>query len=225
MDCKKLQYLDFHLTKVYTILQHKLKIIKIPMATSISKPLSKRQEYKNLPETFEGKAPLGVNALGDYQFRRLHYEDRLSKWESPYEKKLRELALKFWIGSEFDIAIIRHKLDRSGKTGLTEIVVVFDERATNGISLMTGATWDPWECCHTIHSKQDIPEIIEFLLTYYNGVFFDDVTNKTSKLFFHNPLSNPTGDTLIIQAEGTDEEPFHIEDYWTDFLDTIYAKE
>ncbi len=189
---------------------------------TVSQPLSMREIYQTLPLDFEGKAPKGANDVSKFVYRDIPFEDRLSKWKTPFTFDMRKLALKYWMGSEFDIAVIRREPNPNNNLGTTEIVHIFDDRVDMTIQLITEATWDPWSCWHVVHKKTNYIQLTSYLLTYFNAVFFDDVISQQSKVYFQRPLTNEPGDVLWIRPGGGEEYVYQKDDYWNPEVQAFY---
>ena len=194
----------------------------MPNPETISQPLSMRDVYQTLPMDYEGKAPKGANEVSKFVYRDIPFEDRLGKWKTPFTYDMRKLALKYWMGSEFDIAVIRRETNPNSSVPTTEIVHLFDDRVDMMIQLITEATWDPWSCWHVVHKKTNYIQLTSYLLTYFNAVFFDDVISQQSKVYFQRPLSAEPGDVLWIRPGGGEEYVYQRADYWTPELQAFY---
>ena len=189
-----------------------------------SYPFSLRLSHTVLPESWEGKAPRGPNTVEKFTYRDVPFVDRLEGWQPPYWDNLRELALRHWMGSEFDVAYIRREFNPASSQALSKLFMVFHPRVDETVSRVTSAVWQEEQNWYFAEKKINYIQIISYLLTYFNGVFFDDTIDRVSRIYFQNPLSNPPGDTLRVSRGTGTKEMFRREDYWTPELDALYAK-
>ncbi len=187
-------------------------------------PFSVRMEHSLLPEDFEGKAPKGPYTLEKFTFRDIPYHDRSSDWQPPYWDELRQIALSYWMGSEFEVALIRRDINLDSSDPTTMILHVYDQRTDKTINLVCGGEWDDINCWHYVETQTNYIQLISFLLTFYNGIIFDDNVDKVSRIYFQNPLSRPIGDTLKINRGVGGKVVFKKEDHWTAKLDKFYSK-
>ena len=111
---------------------------------------------------------------------------------------MRALSLRYWMGSEFDITVIRREQSPSHALGLTKIFHIFNERSDKTLKIISKASWDSKNCWHMIDGKTNYLQIISYLLTYYNGVFLDDTIDEVAPVYFQNPWAKQPGDILKI---------------------------
>lgn len=186
-------------------------------------PFNLRLEHSLLPDYFEGKAPKGPFEVTKFTYRDIDYVDHLSAWTPPYLDDLRKLALQFWMGSEFDIAVIQRARNPNAAVALTKIVTVFDERVDQTIQLVSGATWDEAGYCYHHDKKTNYIQLVSYLLTYLNAVFLDDTIDGVSRVYFQNPLSNPPGDSVRISRGDGVKTLYRKGDYWNSFHEVFYS--
>ena len=189
-----------------------------------SYPFARRTEHTFLADTFEGKAPRGPYTVEKFTYRDLPYEDHVNGWEIPYTENLRELALRFWLGSEYDIALMRREWNPLSSTAISKIYHVFNERTDMTARIVAGAEWKPLQCYHMTEKKMNYIQTVSFFLTYYNAVFFDDTIDNVSRLYFINPLSKAPGDVIRIATEDGRKLDYYKQDYWTPALNALYTK-
>jgi len=196
-----------------------------PLArTRTSYPFSLRLSHSVLPEQWEGKAPRGPNPVESFQFRDVPFVDRLEAWQAPYWDDLRRLALQHWMGSEFDVAYIRREFNPASSQASSRLFMVFHPRVDETVTRVTAAQWDEEKHWYYADRKINYIQIISYLLTYYNGVFFDDTVDRVSRVYFQNPLANPPGEVLRVSRGTGTKELFRREEFWNAGLDALYAK-
>lgn len=164
----------------------------------------------------------GDNQVAKISFRDLEYRDRASEWKSPHWDDLRRLALQFWMGSEHDIALVRI-IPNPSPWPVMRIYQVYQTSTSQAMKRLIGATWNDLQSYHELTCKDiDFDKVIALLLSYYNGVFFDDAQNLRSRVYLQLPMPNQPGEEICIsRAYGTDEV-YKKRDYWTPFLDLFY---
>ena len=73
------------------------------------------------------EGPNSDHNIGSYiQSHEISYEDRSKEWSNLYLDNLRELALSYWMGSEYDIALIKLEIDPDTSEPVTKVFHVFD---------------------------------------------------------------------------------------------------
>lgn len=165
---------------------------------------------------------LGPNEFDRITYRSLRYQDRASAWTSPYWDNLRELALSHWIGSEYDIALLRIIPEDEDTDTTFRLYHVFNSNVNGAVRVLTGMAWDDLKCCHETTKALDVLELIACLLTYFNGVFLDDNLDCESRLYLPYPMPSPAGEEIIISRTAGTEEAYYRDDYWSAELERIY---
>ena len=164
----------------------------------------------------------GAYELAKISFRDVEFRDRSVAWQSPYWDDRRALALEFWMGSEQDVALLR--LDGEGSSGSQlRIYHVFDTQTSQSMQRLIGATWNDERSYHQLSCKDiDLEKVVALLLTYYNGVFFDDCVQQRSRVYLQLPMPNPPGEELAVSSIYGDQLIYKRSDYWTPFHDLFY---
>jgi hypothetical protein len=153
-----------------------------------------RKEYVSRLKGSGRRVAKGPYQLDRFWAQEIPFNHRTLGWTASYTKKLRNLALNFWVGSEFDIAIIGRD-STGGENGLrTTVFHEFDAMTNTVLQLKHGFDWDGERECHVTNGEFNNLKLITNLLTYYNAVFFDDAVAERSRIYYHNvlPMEIPT---------------------------------
>lgn len=186
-------------------------------------PFNMRLEHSLLPEEFEGKAPKGPYQVPRFTYRDIGYEDHLATWRPPYWDDLRHLALKYWMGSEFEVALIQRARNPKSVVAISRVVLAYNERIDQTVQLVTGAQWDEKQYLYVSEKKMNYIQLTSYLLTYLNAVFLDDTIDGVSRVYFQNPLSNPPGELLKVSRGDGVKDHYQRKDYWNAFHEEFYS--
>ncbi len=148
--------------------------------------LGHRANYANRLKIASIADPKGPHSLDDICAQTLPYSDRSENWKAPHLDELRELALSYWVGSEFDIALVRKEAGHEIQRPLTRIIHKFNALTNKGLQLQHGFSWMEYWSCHIAMGNLDYIELISYLLSYYQAVFFDDTIAQKSRIYYHS---------------------------------------
>ncbi len=151
--------------------------------------LGHRPKYYNRLKIAAFGDPKGPYSLVDISGQRIPFIDRAADWNSVYMDELRQLALSYWVGSEFDIAVLRKEPGHEIQRPLTRIFHEFNALTNKGLQMLHGFSWVERMNCHIAAGNLDYIEIIPYLLSYYHAVFFDDLISKKSRVYFHREVA------------------------------------
>ncbi len=170
--------------------------------TMIIWPFGLRKEYTSRL----GVAGMGVvngpkkgDNINSYE---ISYADRSKDWDDPYVEKLRDLALSYWLGSEYDIALIKIEKLSSTIEPVTSVYHVFDALTHTALKLKYDFDWNDARSCHLSLNSVDYSILIPFLLTYYNGVFIDDTMLGESWVNYHRIITKSIPPKIKIHQKG-----------------------
>jgi hypothetical protein len=139
------------------------------------------------------------------------------------------LALSYWLGSEFDIAVFSRAPADDGATIENHIFHEFDAMTNTGLHVKHGFEWDSAKEYHVGTGEMSNLKIITNLLTFYNAVFFDDMFAQRSQIYYHNVLPTEVPPKIRIwrgQTEArkylqADVQIFKLQEYRRDSDDTF----
>ncbi len=161
--------------------------------------LGHRPSYANRLNIAAFGNPKGPYGLEDICGQSLPYADRAKDWTSPYLDDMRQLALSFWVGSEFDIAVLRTGAGHQIQRPVTRVYHEFNALTNKGLQLQHGFSWVEQLSCHIAAGHLDYIELISYLLSYYQAVFFDDLIREKSRIYFHREMVRKMPQKIKIQ--------------------------
>ena len=163
--------------------------------------LGHRATYANRLKISSIATPKGPHSLDDICAQILPYADRSENWAAPYLDELRDLALSYWVGSEFDIAVLRKEPGHEIQRPMTRVLHKFNGLTNKGLQLQQGFSWIEHWSCHVAMGNLDYIELITYLLSYYQAVFFDDLISQKSRIYFHSNIVNSMPSKIKIRRE------------------------
>lgn len=166
-----------------------------------------REKYVNRLKIPGVAAPSGPYKVERIRAQKISHADRSSEWNPPYLDDLRKLALSYWVGSEFDIALIKKERRAHSKVPRLVVYHAFNALTNNSLCLKYGFEWDREKHCHLSCGNVNFEDLVKLLLTYYNAVFYDDVTADKSRAYYHYALPMPVAHKIKICRAG--EEPVY----------------
>ena len=189
--------------------------------TSIIWPFGHRNEYLSRIKIAgaEFGYPKGPNSANHFHWEKTPYRDRSKNWGAAYIEELRELALSYWVGSEYDIALIRKEKGVDKNWPTTRLFHVFDALTHGTLQLDYGFKWSDDKSCHIFSGEVDYLRVITFLLTYYNAVFFDDTIKGESWINYPSETTERTPQKIKIHDKGTEEQKYIKEEMRTHIID------
>jgi hypothetical protein len=144
----------------------------------------------------------GPYTLNQFWVREIEWEgSQKCGWSSSGTAALRKLALAFWVGSEFDVAVIRTDPSESDSGRSTRVFHCFDALTNIILQVTHPFLWDEDAGCHLTGQEYDRVSLITNLLTCYNAVFVDDAIAGKSWVFFHNILPVAVPEKIRIQQD------------------------
>ena len=167
-----------------------------------------RREYIARLQLAGKGTPKGPHAVRRFHGTGIPYEDRSSAWGESFIHSLRELALSYWIGSEFDVAVIRILPRDFPLPNESEVLHVFDALSHKALGLNFGYRWSDDTGRHIGPAAVDLRLLCEFLLTFYNAVFLDDIFAQKSAVYYHERLPVEVPRKIRIHTDGREAKKY-----------------
>jgi hypothetical protein len=164
--------------------------------------------------------PKGPYKTKDFHWENIPHLDRSESWNAAYLEELRTLALSYWLGSEYDIALIRKEEGAAKKWATTCVFHEFDSLTHATLQLGYGFKWNDEKACHFHWGEVDYLQLITFLLTYYNAVFFEDTTTGESWINYPGDSVERTPQKIRINRNGVEGRKYVQEEKQIHSLDT-----
>jgi hypothetical protein len=176
--------------------------------TTIIWPFGYRKEYSSRIAVAGIGVVNGPNKGDNINSLEIPYKNRSEDWFNPYIDGLRELALSYWLGSEYDIVLVQVEQLSSTPNPVTCIYHVFDALTHTALNLKYGFEWNDARSCHYSLDAVDYSILIPFLLTYYNGVFIDDTLMGESWVNYHRTIAENIPPKIKIHRKGFEDSRF-----------------
>ena len=176
--------------------------------TTIIWPFGNREEYASRLAVAGIGVVDGPNKGDNINSFEIPYKDRSEDWYNPYIDDLRDLALSYWLGSEYDIVLVRLEHISSTPHPVISIYHVFDALTHTALNLKYSFDWNDARACHFSLESIDYSILIPFLLTYYNGVFIDDTLMGESWVSYHRTIAQNIPPKLKIHRKGFEDLRF-----------------
>ena len=149
--------------------------------------------------------PYGDDNINSHE---IPYQDRSKDWGASYLDQLRELALSYWLGSEYDIALIKIEQVTYATQPVTCIFHDFDALTHTALQLKYRFKWDDDKSCHIVLGSIDYSILIPYLLTYYNSVFIDDTIAGESWINYHSEIVKKIPKKIKVHRKGMEEQKY-----------------
>lgn len=170
--------------------------------TTIIWPFGHRTEYTSRIAVAGIGVVNGPNKGDNINSHEIPYQNRSENWSEHYIDNLRDLALSYWLGSEYDIVLVKVEQLTSTPNPVTSVYHDFDALTHTALNLKYGFEWNDARSCHYSLDAVDYSILIPFLLTYYNGVFIDDTLMGESWVNYHRTIAENIPPKLKIHRKG-----------------------